>query len=71
MVLWELKSPAYMQGEAKAGMTLLCNFEFGGLYTLTTVVLSIYVAVHSISLSVFGKLIGVQLAELFTNVAVS
>ena len=71
MVLWELKSPAYMQGGAREGMELPCSFVFGGLQTLTTVVPSISVAVHSTSLSVSDELIGVQLAKFFTNVAVS
>ena len=69
MVLWKLKFPAYMPEEAKAGMDLPRNFVFGGLYALTTVVPSIFVAVHSTSLSVFDELIGVQLAKFFANVA--
>ena len=51
-------------------MELPCSFVFDGLYTLTTVVPSIFIVVHSTSLSVFDELIGVQLAECFTNVAV-
>ena len=71
MVQWELKSLAYLQAEAKAGMELSCSFVFGGLYTLTTVVPSISFTVHSTSLSVFNELIGIQLMEFFLNVAVS
>ena len=70
MVLWKLKSPAYIQGEEKAGIELVFSFVFGGLYTLTTMVPSVSFVVHSTSLSVFDELIGVQLAEFFTNVAV-
>ena len=70
MVLCELKSPAYIQGEAKAGMELPSSFVFDGLYTLTTVVFLISLSVHSTSLSVIDELIVVQLAEFFTNVAV-
>ena len=74
MVVWELKSPAYrpIQGGARAGIKLPtgCSFVFACLYSLTTVVPSIFIAVHSISLTVFDELIGVHLAEFFTNVSV-
>ena len=43
---------------------LLCSFVFGGYYSLTTVVPSISVAVHSTSLAVFDELIGVLLTSL-------
>ena len=43
---------------------------FGDLYTLTTAVPSISIAVHFTSPSVFDELIGVQPAGFFTNVAV-
>ena len=60
MVLWELKSPAYVGGE-KAGMELPCSIVFGGLYTFTTAVPSISVAAHSTSQSGWDDAINLQL----------
>ena len=36
-------------------MELSCSVAFGGSYTLTTVVPSIFIVVHSTSLSVFDR----------------
>ena len=61
MVLWELKSPAYMHGGAEAGMELPRSIVFGGLYTFSTAMPSISLAAHSTSQSGWDDAIYFQL----------